>query len=104
MSPPPKDPVTINRDLVGTSVEFEQVFHESIRSGKSTLSRPVDVKSVFGSNLPESDTPQSMFLEPVMSGFGGENPRVVGSIVAVIPWDSYLSNVSNLGCAESQRK
>ena len=91
LSPPPNDTMLVNRDLL-SSEAFQQIFEESIGTGKSTLSRPIDVLSILGANIRNPEKPHSIFLEPVLSQFGDAG-EVVGSIVAVFPWENYLSSV-----------
>lgn len=94
MSPPPTDTELVNFNFESTEI-FAQLAAYTLEKREAILSEPVDLKTILCTIAPESnDGPHSILLQPVFDSFDKATSSVVGHIAAVIPWSSYLTDVS----------
>lgn len=93
MSPPPTDTEIVNFNY-GSNTVFSKLLTYTTESYEGILSEPVDMKAIFGTSVPTSDGPLSLYLEPVFDSFNPLSAAIKGHIVAAIPWVAFFSNVS----------
>lgn len=94
-SPPPNDTSIVNLDLIGSSSAFQEIVSDSVNHRKPTLSRPLNISGDWGKYFQSTNVPQSFIVTPVLSGFASTT-TVVGSIVAIIPLDTFFMGVSQM--------
>jgi hypothetical protein len=96
----PKDTSVINFNLLSHDT-FARVFRLMRDTKGPVLSEVLDVSELFGyealfeTNDGKSQHPESFLADPVYDDFDGTN--VVGTVIAVIPWDTYFGGLLHEG-------
>jgi hypothetical protein len=95
-SPAPHDTDIINYDLLSHPT-FQRIYHGVWETGKPVLSEVTDLSFLYSSAVKdEVEHPHSFLLDPIYPTFRSEMPdrdSLVGFLVAILPWDSYFSNL-----------
>lgn len=96
-SPAPHDTSIINFDLLSHPT-FQRVYHGMWETAKPVLSEVTDLAFLYEGAVHEEEdgtNPHSFLLSPVYDSFEGTRTRdnIIGFLVAVLPWDSYFSNL-----------
>jgi Adenylate and Guanylate cyclase catalytic domain len=105
-SPPPKDTGIINYNLL--SNEHVEVTYAAASATKQGQLGPVmDTRDLLGQSIDDDDDttrhPESLFVQPVRelvedtSSNEDGPPRVVATLVASLPWDTFFSVLSQDG-------
>jgi hypothetical protein len=93
------DASTINFNLLSDPV-FDHAFERATDTQGAVLSEVVDATKLFGAAaMVEVENPQSLLVTPVYNGFSSETglPVLVGSVVAVLPWDIFFKDIIHDG-------
>lgn len=94
MSPPPEDVSIINYNLLNNPT-YERLVEYAKAERKAALSEVLNPKDLFGTTLPEVDSeePQSIMVLAVNEQPYNPESRIVGHLVAVLPWGAFFNDV-----------
>jgi hypothetical protein len=96
-APAPHDPSIVNFDLLSHPV-FNRVYHGMWETRLPVMSEVTDLNFFYGGAVRDDvDHPHSFLLHPVYPYFSEDFSYavddLVGFVVAILPWDSYFTNI-----------
>eukprot|EP00526_Cylindrotheca_closterium_P003860 CAMPEP_0113601554 /NCGR_PEP_ID=MMETSP0017_2-20120614/292_1 /TAXON_ID=2856 /ORGANISM="Cylindrotheca closterium" /LENGTH=1159 /DNA_ID=CAMNT_0000509857 /DNA_START=105 /DNA_END=3584 /DNA_ORIENTATION=- /assembly_acc=CAM_ASM_000147 len=94
MSPPPEDVSVINYNLLN-SPTYQRLVDFANTERKAALSEVLDARELFGTSLPENESgePQSIMMLAVNEEPYNPQSRIVGHLVAVLPWSAFFDDI-----------
>jgi hypothetical protein len=93
-------PVPINGFIINYNLASVPVVAKLLNFTKSTFQPVLSGQNAFGENSDEREdqSPDSMLMYPIFNGFPqDETYELVGHIVALIPWTTFLTDVLQEG-------
>jgi hypothetical protein len=97
----PNDDSIINFNLLSHGI-YHKVFNFARATKTAILSQVFDPSVLFGEESllkvdGEEFHPESILIQPVYDGFDANTSKVVGAVIAVLPWDHYFENLLHEG-------
>lgn len=97
MSPAPSDTSVVNFNLFNHPT-FKRLVEFAIFTRQSAISEVLDTSLVFGTSAPQTgEEPQSVMVLPVFENAKDPSSKIIGHVVAVIPWGQFFENILQEG-------